>query len=238
MTKRTKKAKILLVEDDTNLGFVIKDKLLAEEFEVVLCTDGQAAIKSFLNERYDLCILDIMLPIKDGFELAEEIRNFDLEIPIIFLTAKSLTEDKIKGFKLGGDDYITKPFDFEELLLRIDAILSRTQKRNQGTTLSANEFTLGEYQFDSINQTLRIKGEVIKLTKKENNILKLLCLQQDKILTRELTLKSVWGADDYFSGRSMDVFISKLRKHLSQDQSVQIINIHGVGFKLMVEKQR
>jgi DNA-binding response OmpR family regulator len=232
-----KRAKLLLAEDDTNLGFVIKDKLCAEDYEVQLFTDGQAALKAFLNERYDLCVLDVMLPVKDGFELAEEIRSFNQEVPIIFLTAKSLTEDKIKGFKIGGDDYITKPFDFEELLLRIDAILARTLKKQNGEPQSANEFKLGKYHFDAINQTLTLDGEVTKLTKKENNILKLLCLQQDKILTRELTLKSIWGSDDYFSGRSMDVFISKLRKHLAGDPAVQIVNIHGVGFKLMIEKQ-
>ena len=231
------KASILLVEDDTNLGFVIKDNLTAKEYKVNLFADGESAMKSFLNEAYDLCILDIMMPLKDGFELAGDIRSINQDVPIVFLTAKSLTEDKIKGFKMGGDDYITKPFDFEELLLRIEAILSRTLKNGESSKKSASLFNLGKYTFDSTNQTLKIGSDSNKLTRKENNILKLLCLHQEKILTRELTLKSVWGSDDYFSGRSMDVFISKLRKYLSEDDSVQIMNIHGVGFKLMIEKK-
>lgn len=229
------KASILLVEDDANLGYVIKDNLLSQNYRVDLLMNGQEALEAFLHHSYDICILDIMLPVKDGFELAREIRNFNQEVPIVFLTAKSMTEDRIRGFKLGGDDYITKPFDLEELLLRIEAILSRTMKP-ENQSRSSYVFELGKYTFDSRNQILAIGDEQKKLTKKENNILKLLCLHQDKILTRELTLKTVWGSDDYFSGRSMDVFISKLRKYLQEDPSVQIINIHGVGFKLMIEK--
>jgi len=225
---------ILLVEDDSNLGFVIQDNLRLKKFNVSLYADGQSALKAFLNNSFDICLLDVMLPKKDGFELAAEIRELNKNIPIIFLTAKSMTEDKIKGFKVGGDDYITKPFDFEELLLRISAILKRTMDE---TTGSKNEtvFKLGKYTFEPEHQRLVINKEEIKLTKKERDLLKLLCLQQNKILSRELTLKTIWGNDDYFSGRSMDVFISKIRKHLNQDERIKIINIHGVGFKMIIE---
>jgi DNA-binding response OmpR family regulator len=175
-----------------------------------------------------------MLPKKDGFQLASEIRELNATIPIIFLTAKSLTEDKIKGFKLGADDYITKPFDFEELLLRITAILKRSMESVEVDDKS-NVFQLGRYTFDPDLQRLIIEDEEIKLTRKERDLLKLLCLQQNKILSRELTLKTIWGTDDYFSGRSMDVFISKLRKYLEKDSRIKIMNIHGVGFKMIVE---
>lgn len=227
------KANILLVEDDTNLGFVVKDNLRLKKFNVSLYTDGQTALKAFLNNKFDLCILDIMLPKKDGFQLASEIREINKTTPIIFLTAKSMTEDKIKGFKLGGDDYITKPFDFEELHLRIEAILKRTLDENSDQ--KNNDFKLGKYQFLPDHQLLKIDNEEIKLTRKERDLLKLLSLQQNKIVSRELTLKAIWGNDDYFSGRSMDVFISKLRKYLSKDEKINIMNIHGVGFKMIIE---
>ena len=228
------KANILLVEDDSNLGFVIQDNLRLKKFSVSLYTDGQMALKAFLNQSFDVCVLDVMLPKKDGFELAAEIRELNKTVPIIFLTAKSMTEDKIKGFKIGGDDYITKPFDFEELLLRIEAILKRTITSTSEEKTSI--FTLGEYTFNPDNQILKYDDEERKLTVKERDLLKLLCLQQGKILSRELTLKTIWGNDDYFSGRSMDVFISKLRKHLSRDERIKILNVHGVGFKMIIEE--
>jgi DNA-binding response OmpR family regulator len=231
---KNQRANILLVEDDSNLGFVIQDNLRLKKFNVSLYADGQTALKAFLNNTFDICLLDVMLPKKDGFELAAEIRELNKNIPIIFLTAKSMTEDKIKGFKVGGDDYITKPFDFEELLLRIEAILKRTME-DSSPSRSDVSFALGNYTFEPENQRLLINKEEIKLTKKERDLLKLLCLQQNKILSRELTLKTIWGNDDYFSGRSMDVFISKIRKHLHQDERIKIINIHGVGFKMIIE---
>ena len=231
---KKQRGNILLVEDDSNLGFVIQDNLRLKKFNVSLHADGQSALKAFLNNSFDICLLDVMLPKKDGFELAAEIRELNKNIPIIFLTAKSMTEDKIKGFKVGGDDYITKPFDFEELLLRIEAILKRTMDGSSGSESNTN-FTLGNYIFEPEHQRLLIGKEEIKLTKKERDLLKLLCLQQNQILSRELTLKTIWGNDDYFSGRSMDVFISKIRKHLQQDERIKIINIHGVGFKMIIE---
>lgn len=229
------KTSILLVEDDSNLGFVIQDNLRLNKYAVSLYADGQNALKAFLNNRFDLCILDIMLPKKDGFQLASEIREISKETPIIFLTAKSMTEDKIKGFKLGGDDYITKPFDFEELLLRIEAILKRTSENSDKTDKST--FKIGNYVFLPDLQILKFNNEEINLTKKERDLLKLLCLQQNKIVSRELTLKTIWGKDDYFSGRSMDVFISRLRKYLNKDPQINIMNIHGVGFKMYIEEK-
>lgn len=230
---RESKANILLVEDDTNLGYVIQDSLRLNKYNVSLYTDGQSALTGFLNAKFDVCILDVMLPKKDGFELAGEIREINRTVPIVFLTAKSMTEDKIRGFKLGADDYITKPFDFEELLLRIEAILKRTMDGSSES--DSTTFELGKYIFEADHQLLKIGKEEIKLTKKECDLLKLLCLQQNKILSRELTLKTIWGNDDYFSGRSMDVFISKLRKYLKQDDRIKIINVHGVGFKMIIE---
>ncbi|MEQ8323386.1 MAG: response regulator transcription factor [Vicingaceae bacterium] len=232
---KDQKANILLVEDDTNLGFVIQDNLRLKKYAVSLYTDGKTALTAFLNQRFDVCILDVMLPKKDGFELAAEIRELNGTVPIIFLTAKTMTEDKIRGFKIGGDDYITKPFDFEELLLRIEAILKRTIDREKSSE-SALIFKIGNYSFDSENQLLTFGEDIVKLTKKERDLLKLLCLQQGKILSRELTLKTIWGNDDYFSGRSMDVFISKLRKYLRADERIKILNVHGVGFKMIVEE--
>lgn len=229
------KTSILLVEDDSNLGFVIQDNLRLNKYAVSLYADGQNALKAFLNNRFDLCILDIMLPKKDGFQLASEIREISKETPIIFLTAKSMTEDKIKGFKLGGDDYITKPFDFEELLLRIEAILKRTSENSDKSDKST--FKIGNYTFLPDLQILKFNKEEINLTKKERDLLKLLCLQQNKIVSRELTLKTIWGKDDYFSGRSMDVFISRLRKYLNKDPRINIMNVHGVGFKMYIEEK-
>lgn len=225
-------SKILLVEDDRNLGFVIQDTLRMQGYKVHLCQDGKEGLQRFNQEQYDLCLLDVMMPKKDGFSLAKDIRKTNADVPIVFLTAKGMTDDKIEGFEVGADDYITKPFSHDELLLRIKAIL----RRSRGGSASGNsngEFTLGKFVFDHRNYMLK-GSEDRKLTKKEADILKLLCEHQDQVLERELIANMVWGDDSYFVGRSMDVFITKLRKYLKEDQTISITNIHGVGFKLEV----
>jgi DNA-binding response OmpR family regulator len=219
---------ILLVEDDLNLGFVIQDALKMSHFKVTLAQDGKEGLKVFSENEFDLCLFDVMLPKKDGFSLAEDVRKLNSKIPIIFLTAKSLTEDKIKGFKVGADDYVTKPFNMDELILRIEAIL----KRSGSSVETQFDFPLGKYHFDSANYTLTLNGESKTLTKKEADILKILCEQKGKVVERELILNMVWGDDSYFNGRSLDVFITKLRKYLTEDPTVTIKNIHGVGFSL------
>jgi DNA-binding response OmpR family regulator len=227
------KANILLVEDDQNLGFVIQDALKRKGFGVHLCRDGKEGLKQFNEHSYDLCVLDVMLPHKDGFSLAEDIRSINTQVPIVFLTAKSQTEDRIAGFKAGGDDYLTKPFSHEELILRIEAILRRTHGRGDDQP-SRDHFELGTYTFDHRNLVLSHPSEERKLTKKEADVLRLLCMHRDQVLPRELVLNMVWGDDTYFLGRSLDVFISRLRKYLRSDPTVQIVNVHGVGFKLQV----
>lgn len=230
------KTKILLVEDDFNLGLVIQDFLSLEGYQVHLCRDGKDGLQKFNKNNYDLCLLDVMLPEKDGFSIAEDIRKVNLEVPIVFLTAKSLPEDKVKGFKAGGDDYITKPFNNEEFLLRIKAILKRTA----GTVIEEDEnkgvYELGDYKFDSINLRLYINNNEKKLTKRESAILKLLTEHKNKVIERSLVLNLIWGDDNYFNGRSLDVFITKLRKYLADDEKIQINNLHGVGFKLEVQE--
>lgn len=230
------KTKILLVEDDFNLGLVIQDFLSLEGYQVHLCRDGKEGLQKFNKNNYDLCLLDVMLPEKDGFSIAEDIRKVNLEVPIVFLTAKSLPEDKVKGFKAGGDDYITKPFNNEEFLLRIKAILKRTA----GTVIEEDEnkgvYELGDYKFDSINLRLYINDKEKKLTKRESAILKLLTEHKNKVIERSLVLNLIWGDDNYFNGRSLDVFITKLRKYLADDEKIQINNLHGVGFKLEVQE--
>lgn len=230
-----KKPKILLVEDDPNLGFVTKDRLSDAGFNVTLAKDGVSGYQSFMQQNYDLCIFDIMLPKKDGFELAKDARQAKKNVPIIFLTAKSLLEDKIRGFKEGADDYITKPFSMEELVLRVEAILKRN--KNPEESIKKKElFKIGKYIFDYKNLELKIGENAKTLTKKEAELLRLLCLNQGNVLEREVALNIVWGNDDYFLGRSMDVFITKLRKYLSEDKQIKITNVHGVGFKMEVEK--
>lgn len=224
------KALILLVEDDVNLGFVVQDTLKMSGYKVHLATDGKAGLKQFNENQYDLLLLDVMLPHKDGFTLAEDVRKTNAKVPIVFLTAKSMTEDKIKGFKAGADDYITKPFSSEELLLRVEAILKRSGKTTE--IENKDRFAIGAYDFDAQNFTLTLNTQTRKLTKKEAEVLKLLCVNKNQVLQRELVLNMVWGNDDYFLGRSLDVFITKLRKYLSDDSSISIINVHGVGFKL------
>lgn len=235
--KTKKETKILLVEDDPNLSLVIQDYLEMLDYKTRLCKDGMEGIDEFRRSKYDLVILDVMMPKKDGFSVAEDIRRFDDQTPIIFLTAKSLKEDRLKGFHTGCDDYITKPFSTEELSLRIKAILKRCQLSQNGIMPEpeVKEFQLGKFTFDHINMILRFdEKEKFSLTRKEAALLKLLCLNQNKLLPREIALKSIWGDDDYFIGRSMDVFISKLRKYLKADPSISITNVHGTGFKLEV----
>lgn len=236
MEKKVTDIEILLAEDDSNLGFVVQDNLKSIGYRVTLCSDGEMALKTFASEKFDLCILDVMMPKKDGFSVAQTIRDVNKEIPIVFLTAKTMQIDKVKGFTLGADDYITKPFDFEEFLLRIESILRRTKILTQQEKKIVEQYTIGKYNFDVKNQLLHFSKETKKLTKKETRILSFLCEHLNDIAPRELILKNIWGNDDYFSGRSMDVFISKLRKYLSQDQNIQINNIHGVGFKLEISK--
>lgn len=220
---------ILLVEDDLNLGFVIQDNLQMKGYKVTLATDGKSGLKQFNKKAYDLCVLDVMLPQKDGFTLAKDIRKINEDIPIFFLTAKSMTEDKIEGFKAGGDDYLTKPFSTEEFLMRVKALLKRSGKRS-GVEKTA--FKIGNYLFNYDSYVLSTAHSKNKLTKKEADILKLLCTTPNKVVERSTILNAVWGDDSYYLGRSLDVFISKLRKYLSEDEHIKITNVHGVGFKL------
>jgi len=224
------KPKILLVEDDPSLGFVIKDNLLIKGYEVTLCADGEEGQKAFNENHFDLCILDVMMPKKDGFSLAQSIREKNKQVPILFITAKSMLEDKVHGFNSGGDDYIVKPFSMEELRLRIEVFL----RRSSVPATNEQNYSLGQFTFDCHNYTLHHLSSFKTLTQKEAEVLKLLCQNKERVLKREEILKNVWGNDDYFLGRSMDVFISKLRKHLKEDPRVQIVNYHGVGFKLEV----
>lgn len=230
---RQSKGTILLVEDDKNLGIVIRDFLEMSGYQVILKEDGKEGLREFNNGVFDLVLLDIMLPLLDGFTVAEEIRKKDCETPIIFLTARSMKEDKLKGFRIGADDYITKPFSTEELKLRINAILRRIRK-NTDSNLSI--FTIGRYTFNYANHILSNSHEERQLTKREAELLRLLCLNMNNILRRDLALKTIWGEDDYFMGRSMDVYITKLRKMLLGDPSVSIVNIHNTGFRLEVKQ--
>jgi DNA-binding response OmpR family regulator len=227
------KIKILLVEDDTNLGFVIADQLRSEGYHVTLCTDGSDGLKRFNEETFHLCIFDVMMPKKDGFTLARDIRKLNIEVPILFLTAKSMTEDKIEGFKAGGDDYLTKPFSTEELQLRVGALLKRVNIKPE--TSEETIIAIGQYSFDTENYTLTHPKFEKTLTKKEALILKVLCKFMNQVAPREVVTNTVWGQDDYFIGRSLDVFITKLRKYLKEDPSIQIQNIHGIGFKLEIQ---
>lgn len=226
-------AQILLVEDDPGLGFVIQDTLKEKGYIVHLCRDGKDGLRQFNQGNYDLCLLDVMMPKKDGFELARDIRKTGSEVPIIFLTAKSMVEDKVEGLKAGADDYITKPFSNEELILRIEAVLKRYKKdHNQEGKMMNDTFEIGSFTFNPDNFQLS-RGNVKKsLTKKEAGVLKLLCEHKNKVIERELITNMVWGDDSYFVGRSLDVFITRLRKHLSADEQVNIANVHGVGFRL------
>jgi len=225
------KAKVLLAEDDTSLAFVIKDNLEEEHYEVAWCADGESAWQRFIKGGIDICLLDVMMPVKDGFTLAKKIRQKSDVVPILFITAKSLEQDKLDGFKTGADDYITKPFDSEVLLLKIKAILKRNEEFNKE---SENlEFDLGRYHFNPKLRELAHDGKTQTLSPKENELLKMLAEHKNDLLPRERALKKIWGSDTYFNGRSMDVYIAKLRKYLKDDENIEIVNIHGNGFRLV-----
>ena len=227
--------KILLVEDDPNLGLLLQDYLqLKGKFDVVLCKDGDEGLRAFTKGEYDLLILDVMMPKKDGFTLGKEIRKFNSQVPIIFATAKGMIEDKTQAFNLGGDDYITKPFRIEELLLRINALLKRSEAPGKKEETKQSNFKIGKYDFDYTNQVITIGDAHQKLSTKEAELLRLLCLRKNEVLTREEALLNIWHDDNYFNGRSMDVFLSKIRKYLRDDPNVEIINVHGRGYKLLI----
>ena len=220
----------MLCEDDENLGMLLREYLQAKGFEAVLCPDGEVGYREFQKAKFDICVLDVMMPKKDGFALAQDIRQQNAEMPIIFLTAKVLKEDILEGFKIGADDYITKPFSMEELVLRIEAILRRVKgKKSRENTV----YHIGRFTFDTQKQLLTIGEKQTKLTTKENELLALLCAQSNEILQRDYALKTIWIHDNYFNARSMDVYITKLRKHLKDDDQIEIINIHGRGYKLI-----
>ncbi|MDR0815142.1 MAG: response regulator transcription factor [Bacteroidales bacterium] len=223
--------KILLAEDDENLGDLLKNYLKAKMFETDWYDNGELAFDGFRRGHYDLCLIDVMMPVKDGFALAQEIRTINKSVPIIFLTARSMKEDVLEGFKIGGDDYITKPFDMEELLFRIEAILRRVNNDNQFTPLY---YTLGKYTFDVQKQLLQYGETVHKLTTKESELLKMLCDNANQLLERNYALKTIWADDNMWVARSMDVYITKLRKYLKDEPNIEIINVHGKGFKLVI----
>lgn len=228
------KSKILLVEDDTNLGQVLKNYLELHDYVVELCRDGILGLAAFRREKFDLCLLDVMMPNMDGFTLAEEIRNIDPDVPLFFLSARSMKEDLLQGYKLGADDYITKPFDSDVLLHKIKAILKRNQEI-QDKNPTQIEFKIGDFDFNSRLRILKMKDkEEITLSPKENALLQMLAEFKNDLLPRDQALKRIWGSDTYFNGRSMDVYIAKLRKYLSDDEKVSIVNIHGNGFRLVV----
>ncbi len=227
--------RLLLAEDDRNLGNILKNYLEAKGYITTLCVNGQEAIETFNRKVFDICILDIMMPVKDGFTVASEIREVNKKIPILFLTAKTLQQDKLKGFETGADDYVTKPFSMEELLLRIQAILRRTEEQGKPSH-TENYYIIGNYAFEYNRQTLTIHGKEQKLTSKEAGLLRLLCLHANDVLDRSTALREIWNDDSYFNARSMDVYIVKLRKYLKEDPQVELINVHGVGFKLVMNK--
>jgi len=225
-----KKISILVVEDDPNLGTLLSEYLRAKGHDATLAVNGQEGYETFVKGSFDFLILDVMMPVKDGFSLAKDIRGIDKNVPILFLTAKSMKEDTLEGFSVGADDYMTKPFSMEELLARMNAILRRIGSKQQ----SKDEFEIGNFKFLYTKQKLVVGEDEQKLTTKENELLKLLCTNQNGILERNNALKAVWGDDNYFNGRSMDVYITKLRKYLRPDERIEIVNVHGKGFKLLV----
>jgi len=227
--------KILLVEDDPNFGSIMKSYLEMNDYQVTLKVDGKQGLSAFRSQLYDICILDVMMPEMDGFTLAREIKKVNSKVPFIFLTAKSLKTDMLEGFKTGADDYITKPFDSEVMLYKIAAILKRKSTSDSETEI--NEFRVGKFLFHYTLRTLTIDGETQQLSPKEAKLLRMLCTARDGILIRKEALETIWGADNYFNGRSMDVFIAKVRKYLKADPSIEIVNIHGNGFRLIAGKQ-
>lgn len=228
----SKKLNILLAEDDDNLGLLLHSFLKTKGYDVELSRNGKQAFESFNRGNFDFCILDVMMPEMDGFTLAREIREIDKKVPILFLTAKSMKEDKLEGFTIGADDYLTKPFIMEELLARIEAIMRRIDNTGPGED---DTYMIGNIRFDAQTRMLHTKNEPTKLTTKESQLLKLLCKNENQILDRQATLRAIWGDDNYFNGRSMDVYIAKLRKILREDERIEIMNVHGKGFQLVVK---
>jgi DNA-binding response OmpR family regulator len=227
-----KNKKILLAEDDNNLGFLLRNYLIAKKYEATLCVNGKEALESFQKNEYNICIIDIMMPEMDGLTLAREIRKISENMPVIFLTAKNQKEDIIEGFITGADDYITKPFSMEELLYRIEAILRRVT--DPVVHKKEEQYSIGEYSFNTLKQLLSFRDQTIKLTTKESELLELLCRHKNEILERNYALKAIWIDDNYFNARSMDVYITKLRKYLKKDPTVKILNVHGKGYKLLL----
>ncbi len=226
--------RILLAEDDKNLGTILKAYLEAKGYNTTLCVDGKEALEKFKREDFNFCILDVMMPVMDGFALATEIRKLDSKMPLLFLTAKSMQEDKLQGFELGADDYLTKPFSMEELLMRMKAILRRSAKDQVRPTV----FEIGSFTFDYNRQLLMHNGEENKLTSKEAELLRLLCENLNRVLDRSVALNKIWYDDSYFNARSMDVYITKLRKYFKNDDQIELMNVHGVGFKLVVNESK
>lgn len=229
-----KKTKILLAEDDQNLGTILKSYLEAKGYPTVLCVNGKEAWEAFNHQHFDFCIIDVMMPLKDGISLTQDIRKINREIPVLFLTAKSMQQDILQGFSAGADDYLTKPFSMDELLARIQAILRRIDISSTGISKNNNIFEIGKLKFDFQKQVLECPEEEIKLTSKESALLKMLCERPNDVLERSEALKAIWQDDSYFNARSMDVYITKIRKYLKADPDVNIVNVHGIGFKLVV----
>lgn len=228
------KPKVLLCEDDPNLGMVLKNYLELHDYDVTLERDGRLGLAAFHREKFDICLLDVMMPNMDGFKLAEEIRDINPDVPLFFLSAKTMKDDQIQGYKLGADDYITKPFDSEVLLHKIKAILKRNEELNREEANA--EYDLGSYHFNPRLRELTVNGNTQTLSPKENELLKMLSEYKNDLLPREAALKKIWGSDTYFNGRSMDVYIAKLRKYLREDSNLEIVNIHGNGFRLVVKE--
>ena len=228
------KPKILLCEDDTNLGMVLKNYLELNDYDVILERDGRLGLAAFQREKFDICLLDVMMPNMDGFTVAEEIRDINPDVPLFFLSAKTMKDDIIQGYKLGADDYITKPFDSEVLLHKIKAILKRNEEIHREEVNA--EFDMGKYHFNPRLRELTVNGKVQTLSPKENELLKMLAEYKNDLLPREAALKRIWGSDTYFNGRSMDVYIAKLRKYLKEDSKLEIVNIHGNGFRLVEQE--
>lgn len=228
----SKKMTILLAEDDENLGTLLNTFLRSKGYEVDLARNGKTAFEKFVKSHPDFCIFDVMMPEMDGFTLAKEVREIDKKVPILFLTAKSMKDDKLQGFSIGADDYMTKPFSMEELLARITAIMRRTEPSE---TAQDSELTIGKFKYEPELRLLHLADGVKKLTTKENQLLTLLVKNENEVLDRQATLRAVWGDDNYFNGRSMDVYIAKLRKLLKDDPSIEIMNVHGKGFKLIIK---
>lgn len=222
--------KILLAEDDPNLGSILQSYMEAKGYPAKLYVNGEEALNAYKSEHFDFLVLDVMMPIKDGFTLAKEIRAVDTKTPILFLTAKAMEEDKRMGYEIGADDYLTKPFSMDELLMKIEAISRRC---NPYGATSSNTFNIGKYTFDYTKQTLEFEGNTQRLTSRESDLLKLLCISKNDILDRSFALKKIWLDDSYFNARSMDVYVAKLRKYLSGDPNISIMNVHGIGFKLV-----